>query len=439
MLDTTVPEPCALALVAGVLWLARRGARQRALLALLPVLCAAGAARHALAAPPVVSNVTALQRPGPLAIVDIHYDLHDADGDTQSVYVAVSTNSPPPFTRFYNIAATNFTGDYGTGVTTGQQKHIEWRAYADVAFPSSSTMRVRVMANDDAQPDQYMVIDVSLGPSATSYPVTYLSSQPVLSEEYRVSNILLRLIPAGTFVMGSPASELGRFADETSHTVTLTKAFYISVYEITQGQYLKVSGANPSYYKQGTHMLQRPVESVSWNDIRAGTWPNGNPNANTFIGRLRTRTGLACDLPTEAQWEYACRAGATNALHNDTNITNINSDANLALLGRYSGNGGASPAADPTNRAHTAVGSYQCNRWGLYDMHGNVDEWCLDWYASSLGNATDPTGPSSGAMRVIRGGGFSSLARKVRSAKRFYSEPDDQQNGGGFRLAIPAE
>ena len=156
----------------------------------------------------------------------------------------------------------------------------------------------------------------------------------------------------------------------SGRTTTITKPFYMDAFPVTQKQYQNVTGANPSYYKGE----MRPVECVSWNTVRGTSstydWPNVRTvDANSFMGRLQARTGLAFDLPTEAQWEYACRAGTTGSYNNGNMVS---------WLGRYNdtqrdGRGGYT-------LQHTTVGSYLSNDWGLYDMHGNVLEWCLDWY-----------------------------------------------------------
>ena len=377
------------------------------------------------AAQPVVTNVTAQQQAWPSVMVDIHYDVFDADGRTQTVAAAISTNSG----ALFSILSTNLAGDIGYPVLTGTQKHVVWDAGADLPDFASDLVRVRITADNASGPNLYLVVDVSGGPAATNYPVTYLSSQPILNDFYRKTKLLLRKIPAGNFVMGSPMDELGRYSDENQHTVTLSSNFYMGVFQVTQAQYTNVmGGTNPSYF----HGAMRPVEYVSWDMARGGTWPGGTPAAGTFMDKLRSRTGLAFDLPTEAQWEYACRAGTTGAWHNGTTITNTTSDGNLAILGRYYYDGGGSTE-------HTTVGSYLANNWGLYDMHGNVWEWCLDWYAGSYGgDATDPPGPASGSDRVYRGGSWDDFARSCRSAYRGYDHADTTYFTMGFRLSLPA-
>ncbi len=223
--------------------------------------------------------------------------------------------------------------------------------------------------------------------------------------------LALRWCPAGTFTMGSPVGlfkgEAGRFGDETQHRVTLTRGFWMGETEVTQGLWREVMGDNPSYFKNGDNY---PVENVSWEGCQK------------FVQALNSRhpqAGMRWSLPTEAQWEYACRAGTTGA---------YTGTGKLDEMGWYVGNSGA----------HThPVGQKKPNAWGLYDMHGNVYEWCADWYDDNpSGAVTDPQGPSTGSFRVLRGGSWSSPARDCRSARRGANDPGDSYTDLGLRVAL---
>jgi sulfatase modifying factor 1 len=221
-------------------------------------------------------------------------------------------------------------------------------------------------------------------------------------------------IPAGTFTMGSPTSEVDRGSDETQHQVTLS-AFKMSKYEVTFEQYDLFCDATgrskPS--DEGWGRGNRPVINVSWDDATAfADW-------------------LGCRLPTEAEWEYAARAGTTTPFSTGNNLTT--SQAN------YDGNYPYNNNAKGEHRGKTLpVGSFSPNAWGLYDMHGNVWEWCSDWYgAYSTSAQTNPKGASSGSFRVIRGGSWGNDANYCRAARRYISPPDSRGNRVGFRLVSP--
>ena len=250
---------------------------------------------------------------------------------------------------------------------------------------------------------KYMAIDLSSG------EVTYMDTEPQegWSDAYKTAKLVLRRIVAGTFIMGSPTNELGRFNNENSHEVTINRPFYIGVFEITQKQYQLITGCDPSEFVGD----MKPVQNVSFLDIRGSekgaAWPsNEDVDDHSFLGKLRARSKMNFDLPTEAQWEYACRAGTATALNNGTDLASIDKDGNLDTLGLYAGNGGLEIWK---SKGPTTVGSYQPNAWGLYDMHGNVMELVLDWYAdidvaTSDTVSVDPIGPSTGDNKVWRGG-----------------------------------
>jgi formylglycine-generating enzyme required for sulfatase activity len=227
------------------------------------------------------------------------------------------------------------------------------------------------------------------------------------------------LIPAGTFTMGSPNHEEARKRDEGQHQVTLTKGFYLSIVPVTQTQWQAVMNSNPSNVKGA----DRPVEQVSWDDAVA------------FCRKVKELTGHECRLPTEAEWEYACRAGTTTAYSfgdrtKGCGVLGIGAQDLLGAHAWYNENSGG--------QTHP-VGRKKPNAWGLYDMHGNVWEWCLDWYDESYcGNLprNDPLGAFEGLSRVIRGGGWSGPGADCRSARRNRLKPDRGDPNIGFRVAL---
>jgi formylglycine-generating enzyme required for sulfatase activity len=222
------------------------------------------------------------------------------------------------------------------------------------------------------------------------------------------SNIEMLLVPPGTFTMGCSASvSYGCGTNENpTHQVTLTNAFYLGRYEVTQAQWLAEMGSNPSFYVGYTDSPSRPVEQVSWSAIQPFLIQNG----------LR--------LPTEAEWEYAYRAGTTTAFHNGSN-----SDTTVGTIGWFQSNSGI--------QTH-AVGGKLANALGMHDIAGNVFEWVNDWYGSSYYSSspsTNPLGPATGANRVLRGGDFNGISGVLRASQRLAYIPSHVTNYDGFRAA----
>ncbi|MBN1766880.1 MAG: SUMF1/EgtB/PvdO family nonheme iron enzyme [Prolixibacteraceae bacterium] len=277
--------------------------------------------------------------------------------------------------------------------------------------------------NSEKIPDNANYIVVNLNTDSSKYAIEYKNSIPDIQEnkEYKKSKIVLKRIKAGTFTMGAPVSETGRDDDETQREVTITDDFFIGVFHVTQKQWEHVMGFNPSTNKKDCY----PVETVSWQEVRGGFWPV-KPNAedlkqSSFCGKLQKITGLYFNLPSEARWEYACRAGTKTSYNNGkmclTDKTGENViDPNLEPIAFYSGNWNWEK--ETSNPALRSVGGKEPNNWQLYDMLGMSWEYCLDWYGPYTNETVDPKGPDSGIKHVCRGGNWHAWPAICRSAKR---------------------
>jgi formylglycine-generating enzyme required for sulfatase activity len=253
------------------------------------------------------------------------------------------------------------------------------------------------------------VVPTNAPPAAPSAPAP---AQQISLDLGNKVTMKFSLIPSGKFMMGSPKDEKDRRENEgPQHEVTISKPFYMGACQVTQEQYEQIMGKNPSRFKEA----HNPVEHVSWGD------------AVEFCKALSKKTGKTVSLPTEAQWEYACRAGSkTRFSYADDNA--------YAALGDY-----AWYMKNSEGKTHP-VGLKKPNDWGLYDMHGNVWEWCSDWYDkdyySAKANDRDPQGPASGICRVLRSGSCVCCPLGCRSAFRRGLSPDTQLNIIGFRVSM---
>ena len=262
------------------------------------------------------------------------------------------------------------------------------------------------------------LVAVLLGIKWPPPPVKPVPVPPAVKAGEELTNSLgmkLVSIPRGKFLMGSPADEKERVGLEVQHEVEITKGFWLGKYEVTQEEYEKVMGNNPSQFK-GPKL---PVEQVSWED------------AKEFCKRLSSKEGKEYTLPTEAEWEYACRAGTKGPFTTGENLTTdqANYDGNFPYAGNAKGEARNKP---------TEVGSFGANGYGLHDMHGNVYEWCEDWFGDydAKGPVGDPKGAAQGSYRVFRGGSWRNFARNCRSAHRLGYEPTDRRSYLGFRVAL---
>jgi formylglycine-generating enzyme required for sulfatase activity len=253
--------------------------------------------------------------------------------------------------------------------------------------------------------------------SSATQPTTSSSVDTVTVDLGNAISLKLARVPTGKFLMGSTPAEQNLFKDgfkdeSPQHEVTISKSFGIGVYLITQEQYQQVMGNNPSKFKAPLN----PVENVSWND------------AVEFCGKLSAKTGKVFRLPTEAEWEYACRAGSPTAYGNGDTIEDLKKVAWCS----YDGKWGSAKAPKP-------VGSLAPNAWGLYYMHGEMWEYCSDWYApDAYANAkpVDPHGPDAGTQHVVRGGPWNDFPRDCRSAKREKRPPEKKSFSSGFRVLL---
>ena len=283
---------------------------------------------------------------------------------------------------------------------------------ASIVAYKKAQERARIRAEEEER--QRLAAD---RPAREKQLVDYKAGLKKIGEKpFTVPGLNLEMLwcPPGTFTMGSPANEAGRGSNETQHAVTLTEGVWLGKHEVTQAQWEEVMGNNPSHFK-GANL---PVEKVSWDDATA--FCKKLTEREKKAGRLPA--GLAYALPTEAQWEYACRAGTRTAYSFGNAITE--KQANFK-------------GTNDNIKKTTPVGSYGPNAWGFHDMHGNVWEWCSDWYGGyPKGAMTDPTGPAVGSLRVIRGGSWFIDARYLRSAFRSWCGPVFRFNFLGFRPSL---
>lgn len=305
---------------------------------------------------------------------------------------------------------------------------FEWNGCVTNLSPVSIQLVADTVVTATFSAANYLVVNLS-GRSAKKWPYRITTDKPdIENDDCRTKELWLRYVPPGTYMMGSPKNEIGRGTREDQHQVTLSKGFYIGVFEVTQKQYKLITSTD---YPETEDAY--PTRKINYDILRGeigAEWPaHDEVSPESVIGVIRAKTGLRFDIPTEAQWEYACRATTTTAYNSGNNLGDKDFDLNEFCY--Y------------TSYGPQEVGILKPNKWGLYDMHGNVWEWCLDWYVDNLGfdPATDPKGPETGEKRVLRGGSYNNSEKECRSAYRSYSEPDnsfyaDPYPRFGFRFVV---
>lgn len=413
-------------------------------------MAAAGMAGAALAAMPSISNVRLSADANPITI---QYDLSGADA---VVTADVLTNG----VSIGVVNFTNMTGAVNCRVSAGQNKSIRWKAYK--TWPghklAPNTLSVRLTAWNISDPPDYHVTDLNTGDiryyvSKEAFPGGFWDRQ------YRTTKLVMKKIPAAMkpFVMGANANELGDTYRQKQHKAMLTNDFYIGVFELTQAQWMTVYGTksvrrwssefNDAFtFDDTTDADVKPVNQVCASNLRGNEIGAEFPNQWgvddwSFIGKLRTLVGqpltggFAFDIPSEMEWEFACRAESTLALPNNLKLTNVTTCPNVGLVAWYSGNGGSATTGPKP------VGSYLPNDYGLYDMVGNVFELCRDWYQENCSSYPEVDFPGNyrpaGLAVAARGGAYNFEAKWCKCASRAGPQFMDQPaNSYGFRVSL---
>ena len=322
-------------------------------------------------------------------------------------------------------------------------------------------------------PPDYMVVDISAAAQPNTqryYPrVDFLPGGLLENGGYRESSLVMRKVPAAgvQWTMGSVSEDGRSAANEATHKVRLDANYYLGVFPVTQTQWALIQSSRPlpSCFQYEADKKWRPVENICYNEVRLSNsettgaatyyWPN-NPHANSFLGKLRTKTGISFDMPSESQWEFACRAGNGEGKWGDgSDYLSKTTDANLTALACYGRANIQNQVAEGNTTWSAAdggtwpVGTHAPNAWGFYDMHGNVFEMCLDWFEanpSAHGGAVniDTSAPAkdlsgnNGTYRVCRGGSYRHSAAACRSAYRTELIANGRYNIYGLRIACPA-
>ena len=376
--------------------------------------------------------------------VTVTYDLSTGDGEPAFVSLDVLTNGVSVGATRVKKVSGDVSTAIGEAVSPGTGKSIIWKARADLPGLGLDNAKVRVTAiATNHYEGLYLVVDLSRGTDSTYWPVQYTACKPdTNSPAFYTTELWLRRVPAGTFAMG-----YGSSGDPAPvHNVTLSCDFYCGAVPVTRAQHAIIKGAWPN--GEDASMGRYPVSKVQYNTIRGQNWPNNNKTqSGQVVTLLRNKTKLQFDLPTEAQWEYACRAGHSGNSYNDGSAYG---DDNAARAGRgYAplGWGQANSgwvSGSSVNDHWQPVALLKPSDWDFYDFYGNVLEWCRDWYgAYSAGDQTDPPGAASGTLRVSRGGSYALNASALNSYYRRHNGttnlPTNADNNTGYRLVVETD
>ncbi len=401
-------------------------------------VCALFSPWYGACAKPVVSDVVIQQRSSRL--VEVLYKL---TGEKAIVTIDIQTNG-------VSIGKANFAnaaGDINKEIdpSADNVRRITWQPW--VNWPGhviqDGSLKAVVIAHTYDAPPDYMVVDLTVSDTIRYYDSSEAVPGGVTNDVYKTTKMLFRKIPAAgvEWRMGSPAegitAEVGRNADEVPHLVTFSSDYYMAVYETTYRQYNII--CDSSY---GTEAVWKTPYPPIYKSCRGTEWPEGgHTNVTGVAKKLRDKVacGFMFDLPTEAQWEFACRGGSGAAFCNGGNLTSSSAttDENAEIYAVYKGN--ATAVAE--------VGTKTPNIWNLFDMHGNYYEWCLDWYAAdvSVYSTLDPKGPTkaeaealgAGLKRVLRGGSINNNPSGLRSAFRNSRDQTVDYGKVALRLCCP--
>ena len=381
-------------------------------------------------------------------------DVSLSQSDSRLVTVSYKLGSNPAIvtvdflTNGVSIGEENFSnvsGDVNRLVTeTDGLRTIKWQPRNSWPGYTNGCFSAKVTAHPLEDPPDYMV--VSLGDETAPDIAYYVSTNAfpeggLTNDIYRTSRLVMRRIRAAgvRWRMGAVAEDysdatkdVSLSVRENAHYVTLSEDYFIGIYEITQAQGAKFGGKGSGFTGYADSPL-RPSSDIPYQTIRGSGTGNGHTvKSGSALYKLRTLTGIDFDLPTSAQWEYACRAGTTSLLYTGKALVN----ANVFEIGWIYGN-------SEINGERTAqvVGQKKPNDWGLYDMLGNSREWCLDWYCGtpSSDDVVDPMGPATGSDRVLRGGDYSRNIKNFRPAASYFIGDSEDRRGNqhGFRVVCP--